>query len=60
MKDQLLDGVLVIAFVEVEEPEFPYAGTMIYRLDIEGDKFEAFMKHLEQAPGLVHMDKTTA
>ena len=60
MKDQLLDGTLIISFVVKEDPEVLYAGTSIYRMDIEGVHLEEFMKHLEKAPGLVHMDHVVA
>lgn len=59
METQLLDGVLVIGFI-VEEDDARYAGSKVYRLDIEGEHFEEFIKYLEEAPGLVHMDEVKA
>ena len=60
MKGQLLDVTVIIASVEKAGNDCPYATTQIYRLDLEGEHLESFLKALELEPGVVHMDKLGA
>lgn len=60
METQLLDGVMVIAFVDGSDSEAPFAASMVYRFDLEGMHLDEFIEKFADLPGVVHMDKTKA
>lgn len=59
MKEQLLDGLMIIASVE-DDDEALYAGTTVYRFDLESVHLEEFIKKFVEPPGVVHVAKDKA